>query len=377
MLPPSRRSATGAPRSRRRKMDPRQNRRTAAEGDPAGGDTGGGPPAARSPRSRRGRKPQGSKKTPSLIFGGLSALVVLIAAIVIGRSYLRGADKPTDDAKAQVQVEVNIPDEVRRLYTERFNPAGGDAGARYAELVTFAGANRSKLRSGPGGDAEAIDRVVSLLLAGAKQSGGQEGFLDAVVDIEPGYKQTVEHVEPALLAAAAQIQKRLDRGETKQAADLAAAVVAFGDRAFRHNATFAAKTFGLKIISRGAGELSRMASGVEGVDPAAAAAAYKAARETQSQWTAKANAGAGGPGQPGVLATTKPYVGDLLLMAEEDAERAFRIQAVANLGYVVHDPGHVGNKRAIDNLLDELEGSDDKLIVAAVKAARQHKGKGE
>jgi len=357
-------------------MDPRQNRTRSA--DPGRGDptAAAGPRSPRS-RARRGKKKQVSKKTPFLIFGGLSALVVLVAGIVIGRSYLRGPDKPTADAKAQVQVQIKAPDEVRRLYADRFNPAGGDAGERYAEMISFARANRSKLRSGAGGDAEAIDEVVKLLLAAAKQAGGQEGFLDTVVDIEPGYKASLPEVEQAILAAAGRIKKLKEAGEGERARDLALAIIAFGDRSFRHNATFPAHTVGFRVMLRGISELSGMAADVPSVDQDAVIKAGEAVRETQKRWTAKINAGRPGPGEPGVLATTKPYVGDLLLMVEQDVERSFRVQATANLGYVVHDPGHVGNKRAIDDLLDELEDSDDELIVKAVKAARGHKGKGD
>ena len=86
-----------------------------------------------------------------------------------------------------------------------------------------------------------------------------------------------------------------------------------------------------------------------------------AARETGYAYTEKLD----------LLWKTKPHPGDVFNIAENDKDRAWRVQGVLAMGILRYTTGRRGDTKYNTRLLEEFAKDKDPLLAAAAKAARE------
>ena len=74
----------------------------------------------------------------------------------------------------------------------------------------------------------------------------------------------------------------------------------------------------------------------------------------------------------GIFATADPHTGDIIHVIEEDKDRMWRAEALAMLGIMKFlAVGHKGNEIRVQKLMDEYASSDDPLLAAAARGAKE------
>lgn len=298
----------------------------------------------------------------------ISAMIVLVIVLTVLVALFRPADAPSrattgDSLKAQT-----LPSDVRQLVLP--GDRDGDAATLYDQAFRFYQANAAQLRQNDPPE-ELVRQLRTMLIEAAQATRVSEGFFDRYVKIQAGL-----YMELEIDDAAGRVAQRVlhhawfsaDQSEQhlKDAIEAVEAVYLMGLRLFDRNVLYASRFNGLYIMENAAAQLENLYR-EQGDDTRSRrfAGAQREAKEILKAWDDKLKSAMAVPA----------HIGDLLNVAKNDEELTFRIHATLHMGVALAQPGHRGNRRAMENLLRRYENSDEPLLAEAAKAAIAYRKK--
>lgn len=300
------------------------------------------------------------------------SISVCIVAVVVGLRLIdlrETTDQPTAASSSHNLQRFDLPDGLPAVYLPVSDPAQPAARTQpgYTFLAEACGRAAPFL---PGSEAqERVDHagyVCQALLFGLSSGAWADGFIDAqIAPGDPFAESARQQFLVVQMAVDACSKQHMAAEEFVQADALARAQFEFGRRVFTQNVRLRARQHGLGLMRAGLQQARQVAQAMhaaEALDDAALAevtddlqAWDDAIVRIESAWSAKL----------GVITSGRPNVADLVRIAEQDADRSFRVFATHQLGYARFERGEPGNQHLLTRAIQAARSSDDPLIAAA------------
>jgi hypothetical protein len=186
-------------------------------------------------------------------------------------------------------------------------------------------------------------------------------FVDEDIPMAP-FEKVERQEQPGRLAREAYHHARaLFRDDRKaDSADTGVAIMLFGKRLFQDSRRLPNRLAGLQIMqSEGLRVLNTLPDEVPG--GAETVNAWKdALSEIESLWKPKITK---------VVQSTAPQIGDLVRIAKEDEDVAFRVAATLQLGVAKFNPQKLGNEALIEEAIEQLQEDEEPRVREAAEAA--------
>jgi len=295
--------------------------------------------------------------SPAKLGVGLSVLLLVIVA-GIGTVTHRGiADFATSATRSELLVKAQLPSHLVPIFVSE--QAAEDATVIYTKILTVYRDNLAELSQEQPPDV-LLERLTDLVLQAMERGQVKQGFLDQYIPVEPGaqprFRDALEVVPYLVLGHASQL---FSEGQQERSVQAIRAVWALGQRAFEKNDRLSNRWHGLRIMADTCEQLDRLSGQTELVNAKHVQAWAQVLQAIVKKWGDKYK----------LIAKTKPHIGNLINIAQQDQDVTFRIAAILKLGVVKFNPGSTGNKRAIIDAIDQEINNPHPLIAQAAQAA--------
>ena len=316
-------------------------------------------------------------------FGWLlaGALVVLVAAAVLYLVVFPPASPPTSRTTRSGVLGLKRLPVTPRDITGRASDGADDAGRFYHDAIAKCQASQPDLRALfaqaaalEAGRQAPTEAQMALLesIAAAMRQGAAQGRMDFVRTYAPAVQ-----VAEDMSGVCADIQRLLDaqvlysgilagRGQTDAARRVLEDTLTMGYQFFQEHARIWTSLIGLSVLRQAGLGLQRLAGATSPADPTKAQALsdlLAAASNIPVVWGGK-------------LAVLRNVTfvhdapGDIFNIIDEDADPAWRMEAIAALGMVKFSAATRGDQRMTRKLIQRYLGSSDPLEAAAAKSAQ-------
>jgi len=261
------------------------------------------------------------------------------------------------ETNAKMLEAQQLPDSLPSLFTT-IEP-DDDAGGIYLKTVRMYTRNQRRL-SGDRPDKDLIVEIEDLLQDAMDAGRVTQPFLDDQIPWTtaptPEFEGALEGILDVMTVRA---QAHFDANDDKEILKTARVTFAFGYRLFKHCKRLYNRRVGMDMMESA---LSWMGSAVEWIDDGEAKlqAWESALLAVRDSWNTKIK----------IVHSVKPHIGDLLNIAKNDQDITFRAAALLHLGIAKFNPGNAGNKRAIDNAIEEALQNGNEMIAKAAQGAK-------
>jgi hypothetical protein len=300
---------------------------------------------------------------------GLVVVILIIVLLMMGKRNTVGA--PTDETAPAVLQKIELKLDIAKIVTP---PPADDSGAAalyeaaVKEMVAIGDGFIADVKSEPEPNKKPqFKSIIDKMEAAADKGLGDKALnFEAVLPITPGPEWRIRDQLYAMgqLTSKAAMSARADKD--KAASEKAArATLIWGQRLFNNGAFVAYKSAGLGAVSEGLAALEAHHSERFFADPAKEAIAkelYNDYRTSTERWNKKEKL----VRRIGPL--SKP--GDLWNLAENDQDKAWRLDGLMWLGVAKWTEAAAGGQRsAIQSYLEQKASSSDPLVAQRAKQA--------
>lgn len=304
------------------------------------------------------------------------AISVCIVAVAVGVRLIElrePTDQPTAASSSNNLDRFDLPDGLPSVYLP-ISDASQPTAATQPSYLSLAEACGGAALYMPGSDTqERIDHsghLCQTLLHALASGAWPDGFIDSQIDpSDPSAESARQQFLVVQMAAEVCFKLYMDAGEYEQADAIARAQYEFGRRVFTQNVRLRARQYGLGLMQVGLQQVRQVAQAMYGVETIDDAALTEVAEDVQawedvlteieSAWSVKI----------GAVTSGRPNVADLVRVAEQDADRSFRVFATHQLGYARFERGEPGNLRLLTEAIQDARSSEDPLVAAAGEAS--------
>lgn len=283
----------------------------------------------------------------------ITAITLAVVAIIIV-SMWGTVDPTTRGSRDELLDAITLPADLPAV-DKAAESASGDSASDYRAAIDYWIANYDELKNAKPDD-KSVLKLHRHILSAAEKGKPAFGFADAYIPLEPG-------AAPEWHNAPGKITQYMVRG-IKDLPDAKARKVmlslwTFGRRLYEDNLRIVPRQAGLGMMQYVA--LNTQARfGAE--DPVAAAMNQWIPHvdKITSQWEDKVKA----------IYTYNASVGDLVRIAENDADKSFRVEALLQMGIAQWTTNVRANINAVHGCLDDFAASGDADLARAARAAK-------
>jgi hypothetical protein len=283
----------------------------------------------------------------------ITAVTLVVVAIIVV-SMWGTVDSTTRGSRDEVLGATTLPSNLPTV-DQGAESAAGDSATDYRAAIDFWIANYDALRNKP--DDKSVRKFERYLLSAAEKGKPTFGFADAYMPMEPG-------AAPEYHKAPDKIAQLIIRGVEKDEPGARVkkkllALWSFGRRLYEHNLRMVPRQAGLGMMQYVAinaqarfGEADPMVSAMNQWIPHV--------DKITRQWDEKVKA----------IYTYNASVGDLVRIAEQDADKTFRVEALLQMGISQWTTNVRANVNAVHGCLEDFAASNDRDLARAARAAK-------
>lgn len=289
--------------------------------------------------------------------GIIFSLVIVFLAILVGVVGFYGfPQSPTIATRPEKLVKLSLPADLP-LFTPT-QPAA-DGAEFYSQALQFYQDHHDEFsRDVP--RPQVADELTDLLISAMNCGKVRRGFLDDRILMEPGalpgFGDALEQIPAVVLRRG---QAKFDEGDKDRALQSAHAIWVLGKRAYSDNIRLYNRRTGLDIMTIAGAHVFQWSPDEDSSQHSALTTWARKLDEISDAFNDKDT----------LINRIDPHVGDLLNIALNDEDVAFRVEAILKLGVVKFSPGTRGNDRVIRRTIAQAAKDPDPLIAKAGAAA--------